>query len=145
VTIDGETTHGRSGSWAPPGGFEAMAGGFGRTGDDFQKKTLPKSGANTALGGSQYQATSSAGGIDSPPCMAILDQAICDSLTRSDILVSGAKTSACDIFSASFTGFPESYLYGRALSTELHLFVKSYFSSLSGDRDYGWNCFAGVH
>jgi hypothetical protein len=47
VTIDGETkyisTHGRSGSWAPPGGFEAITDGFGRTGDDFQKKTKPSS------------------------------------------------------------------------------------------------------
>jgi hypothetical protein len=47
VTIDGETkyisTHGRSGSWAPPGGFEAITDGFGRAGADFQKKTKPSS------------------------------------------------------------------------------------------------------
>ena len=47
VKIDGKThyvsTHGRGGSWAPPGGYEALADGFGRTGADFQRKSLPSS------------------------------------------------------------------------------------------------------
>ena len=45
--IDGKTcyvsTHGKTGSWAPPGGFDVITDGFGRGGDAFQRKTLPSS------------------------------------------------------------------------------------------------------
>ncbi|MFA6294492.1 MAG: FAD-dependent oxidoreductase, partial [Victivallales bacterium] len=47
LVIDGKTcyvaTHGKRGSWAPPGGYEAISDGFGRTGDNFQRRTLPSS------------------------------------------------------------------------------------------------------
>ena len=47
LEIDGETryvsTHGRSGSWAPPGGFEAVCDAQGRSGDAFQRKSMPSS------------------------------------------------------------------------------------------------------
>ncbi|MBI4976856.1 MAG: FAD-dependent oxidoreductase [Spirochaetes bacterium] len=47
LVIDGKTryvsTHGKSGSWPPPGGWDAISDGFGRTGDAFQRKALPSS------------------------------------------------------------------------------------------------------
>ncbi|MDQ0289353.1 FAD-dependent oxidoreductase [Oligosphaera ethanolica] len=47
IQIDGKTcyvsTHGKTGSWAPPGGFDVITDGFGRGGDAFQRKTLPSS------------------------------------------------------------------------------------------------------
>lgn len=47
IEIDGRTryvsTHGRSGSWAPPGGFEAVCDAFGRSGDEFRRKEMPSS------------------------------------------------------------------------------------------------------
>jgi len=47
IEIDGKThyvsTHGRSGSWPPPGGFENVSDGFGRKGEEFQRKALPSS------------------------------------------------------------------------------------------------------
>ena len=35
--------HGRSGSWPPPGGYDSISDSFGRTGDAFQRKTVPSS------------------------------------------------------------------------------------------------------
>lgn len=47
LEIDGEThyvsTHGRSGSWPPPGGFENVSDAFGRKGAEFQRRELPSS------------------------------------------------------------------------------------------------------
>lgn len=47
LEFDGKThyvsTHGKSGSWPPPGGFDAISDGFGRTGDAFQRRTTPSS------------------------------------------------------------------------------------------------------
>jgi hypothetical protein len=47
LLLDGVThyvsTHGRGGSWAPPGGYENVSDAFGRKGADFQRKALPSS------------------------------------------------------------------------------------------------------
>ncbi|EIQ01796.1 Glucose inhibited division protein A [Opitutaceae bacterium TAV1] len=47
IEIDGKihyvSTHGKGGSWAPPGGYEAISDGWGRTGADFRRKELPSS------------------------------------------------------------------------------------------------------
>jgi hypothetical protein len=47
LRLDGVThyvsTHGRGGSWAPPGGYENVSDAFGRKGADFQRKTQPSS------------------------------------------------------------------------------------------------------
>jgi hypothetical protein len=47
IGIEGKThyisTHGKGGSWAPPGGYEAISDGWGRTGADFRRKELPSS------------------------------------------------------------------------------------------------------
>lgn len=37
------STHGRGGSWAPPGGYENVSDAFGRKGSEFQRKALPSS------------------------------------------------------------------------------------------------------
>ncbi|WP_043585875.1 FAD-dependent oxidoreductase [Geminisphaera colitermitum] len=47
IEIDGKihyvSTHGKGGSWAPPGGYEAISDGWGRTGADFRRKEIPSS------------------------------------------------------------------------------------------------------
>jgi hypothetical protein len=47
IDIDGRTcyvtTHGHSGSWPPPGGWDNISDAFGRKGNDYQRKTLPSS------------------------------------------------------------------------------------------------------
>ncbi len=47
LEIDGKTcyvsTHGKGGSWAPPGGYENISDGWGRTGENFKRKELPSS------------------------------------------------------------------------------------------------------
>ncbi|HBE03837.1 MAG TPA: FAD-dependent oxidoreductase [Spirochaetia bacterium] len=45
--IDGQkryvAVHGKGGSWAPPGGWDVICDAFGRSGKDFQRKTMPSS------------------------------------------------------------------------------------------------------
>jgi FAD-dependent oxidoreductase family protein len=47
IEIDGKThyvtTHGKRGSWPPPGGWDNISDGFGRKGEDFQRKSEPSS------------------------------------------------------------------------------------------------------
>ncbi|NLF60243.1 MAG: FAD-dependent oxidoreductase [Lentisphaerae bacterium] len=47
LEIDGRTcyvsTIGKVGSWPPPGGWDVITDGWGRSGDDFQRKVLPTS------------------------------------------------------------------------------------------------------
>jgi hypothetical protein len=47
IVIDGKvryvSTHGKGGSWPPPGGWEAISDGFGRSGNAFKRKSIPSS------------------------------------------------------------------------------------------------------